>query len=176
MLRCQHTCTMVLPRCGAWRSSDVRDALRSSSDSWSATAASSGDSVGGGKRQRFRRLLARKGTPWGPSPVLSGTRQPGALPWEAPREGSHGSSHLLSGSHPRCACREAPNTLERWGWGSLPARGPSGPRAAVRAQKRGLPCSLALFPGVFLLLRTGSSLIISFKHKCQPQIGAHLVG
>lgn len=47
VLRCQHTCTMVLPRCGAWRSSEVRDALRSSSDSWSP-AASSGDSAGGG--------------------------------------------------------------------------------------------------------------------------------
>lgn len=45
VLRCQHTCTMVLPRCGAWRSSEVREALRSSSDSWSATVASSGDSA-----------------------------------------------------------------------------------------------------------------------------------
>lgn len=51
VLRCQHTCTMVLPRCGAWRSSEVRDALRSSSDSWSP-AASSGDSAGGGGARR----------------------------------------------------------------------------------------------------------------------------
>lgn len=47
VFRCQHTCTMVLPRCGAWRSSDVREALRSSSDSWSAATASSGDSARG---------------------------------------------------------------------------------------------------------------------------------
>lgn len=40
---CQQTCTVVLPRCGDWRSSEVRDALRSSSDSWS-TVVSSGDS------------------------------------------------------------------------------------------------------------------------------------
>lgn len=59
VLRCQHTCTMVLPRCGAWRSSEVREALRSSSDSWS-TAASSGDS-GCGKRQRF--ITARQEDP-----------------------------------------------------------------------------------------------------------------
>lgn len=41
---CQQTCTVVLPRCGDWRSSEVRDALRSSSDSWS-TVVSSGDSM-----------------------------------------------------------------------------------------------------------------------------------
>lgn len=41
---CQQTCTVVLPRWGAWRSSEVRDALRSSSDSWS-TVGSSGDSM-----------------------------------------------------------------------------------------------------------------------------------
>lgn len=57
VLRCQHTCTIVLPRCGAWRSSDVREALRSSSDSWSAAVASSGDSTGWGKRQRFGSFL-----------------------------------------------------------------------------------------------------------------------
>lgn len=41
---CQQTCTVVLPRWGDWRSSEVRDALRSSSDSWS-TGVSSGDSM-----------------------------------------------------------------------------------------------------------------------------------
>lgn len=41
---CQQTCTVVLPRCGDWRSREVRDALRSSSDSWS-TVVSSGDSM-----------------------------------------------------------------------------------------------------------------------------------
>lgn len=41
---CQQTCTVVLPRWGTWRSSEVRDALRSSSDSWS-TVDSSGDSM-----------------------------------------------------------------------------------------------------------------------------------
>lgn len=52
VLRCQHTWTVVLPRWGACRSRDVREALRSSSDSWSMPG-SSGDSGKFSKGQQF---------------------------------------------------------------------------------------------------------------------------
>lgn len=88
VLRCQHTCTMVLPRCGAWRSSEVRDALRSSSDSWSP-AASSGDSAGGRQEGELTSLPSKKraGRPFpaccrGPTAMQTEPRQP---PWA----GSH---------------------------------------------------------------------------------------
>lgn len=47
---CQHTCTMVLPRCGAGRSSEVCEAAVSSSDSASAEESS-------GHSGKVRRLL-----------------------------------------------------------------------------------------------------------------------
>lgn len=67
VLRCQHTCTIVLPRCGAWRSREVREALRSSSDSWSAMVASSGDSAGERKCSSpwLTRAGVSPGTLWG---------------------------------------------------------------------------------------------------------------
>lgn len=54
VLRCQHTWTVVLPRWGVCRSRDVREALRSSSDSWSALD-SSGDSGKYGKSSHLTR-------------------------------------------------------------------------------------------------------------------------
>lgn len=77
VLRCQHTCTIVLPRWGAWRSNEVREALRSSSDSWSATVTSSGDSAGCDKRLL---IFALQEEPfYDPSQDLNGLGWLGAL-------------------------------------------------------------------------------------------------
>ena len=97
VLRCQHTCTMVLPRCGAWRSNEVREALRSSSDSWSP-AASSGDSAGAARGGAF--LSARQE---GPCPAPSqGPNGMGRLGVPGThRAGSHtGSEGLARGVSP----------------------------------------------------------------------------
>lgn len=59
VLRCQHTWTVVLPRWGVCRSRDVREALRSSSDSWSALD-SSGDSGKCGKNSYLNSHCTRK--------------------------------------------------------------------------------------------------------------------
>lgn len=60
VLRCQHTWTVVLPRWGVCRSRDVREALRSSSDSWS-TLDSSGNSGKCGKSSHLNKKTKEGG-------------------------------------------------------------------------------------------------------------------
>jgi len=60
VLRCQHTCMVVLARWCVCLSSDVSDEFMSSSDSCSRET-SSDDPEGGGSRRRDRKLFGREG-------------------------------------------------------------------------------------------------------------------
>lgn len=129
VLRCQHTCTVVLPRGGAWRSSDVREALRSSSDSWSATVASSGDSVRCDKRLCFGSLLARRRTLPDPPGCQMGQdgrgHSAGEPPASRPEQEVTLAAISSSGSHPVSPSAREPRThLGTEAWGVRPVRRP----------------------------------------------------